>query len=137
MNLLLDTHAFIWWDSDPVQLSPRVAAALRDPANTVWLSVVSVWEMAIKSQLGKLTLRLPLSQIVAQQQTNGLQVLTASLAHVLAVEALPPVHKDPFDRLFRRSGGVRDSRSDLRPIFGADSVVRKMRSAMKHPGIVR
>jgi PIN domain nuclease of toxin-antitoxin system len=57
MKLLLDTHAFIWWDSDPTQLSAPALAALRDPANEVWLSVASVWEMAIKAQLGKLTLR--------------------------------------------------------------------------------
>src|SRR5262249_10304465 len=99
MKLLLDTHAFMWWDNDPARLSPHALAALRDPANTVWFSVVSVWEMVIKSQLGKLTLHLPLSQIVAQQQANGLQILAAMLEHTLAVESLPPVHKDPFDRL--------------------------------------
>jgi PIN domain nuclease of toxin-antitoxin system len=66
MNLLLDTHTFIWWDSDPGRLSARVLAALRDPANTLFLSAVSIWEMAIKSDLGKLTLRLPLADIVAQ-----------------------------------------------------------------------
>ncbi|HWG43489.1 MAG TPA: type II toxin-antitoxin system VapC family toxin [Gemmataceae bacterium] len=99
MKLLLDTHAFIWCDSDPAQLSPRAASAPRDPANTVWLSVVSVWEMVIKNQLGKLALRLPLSQIVAQQQANGFQVLAITLAHTLANEGLPLVHKDPFDRL--------------------------------------
>ena len=74
-------------------------AALRDPANTVWLSVVSVWEIVIKAQLGKLNLRLPLPHIVTHQQANGLQVLPVTLPHVLAVEGLPPVHKDPFDRL--------------------------------------
>ena len=99
MKLLLDTHAFIWWDSDPGQLSAPALAALRDPANVVWFSVVSVWEIVIKNQLGKLTLRLPLADIVAQQQANGLQVLPVTLPHSLAVEGLPPVHKDPFDRL--------------------------------------
>jgi PIN domain nuclease of toxin-antitoxin system len=99
MKLLLDTHAFMWWDSNPANLSPLALAALRDPANTKWISVVSIWEMVIKSQLGKLTPRLPLPQIVAQQQANGLQVLAVSLAHVLALEGLPLVHKDPFDRL--------------------------------------
>jgi len=99
MNLLLDTHAFIWWDGDQTKLSSRALAALYDPANTVWFSVVSIWEMVIKSQLGKLTLRLPLSQIVAQQQANGLQALGVTLADVLAVQGLPLVHKDPFDRL--------------------------------------
>ena len=99
MNLLLDTHTFIWWDINPANLSPRALSALRDPANTKWISVVSIWEMVIKNQRGKLTLHQPLSQIVAQQQANGLQVLVVSLAHVLAVEGLPPIHKDPFDRL--------------------------------------
>lgn len=106
MKLLLDTHTFIWWDSDPAQLSQLALAALRDPANTVWFSTASVWEMVIKSQLGKLTLRLPLSQIVAQQQTNGLQVLPVTLAHTLAVEGLPLVHKDPFDRLLAAQANV-------------------------------
>jgi PIN domain nuclease of toxin-antitoxin system len=99
MKLLLDSHAFIWWDSDPGQLSAPALAALRDPANSVWFSVVSVWEIVIKAQLGKLALRLPLADITAQQQANGLQVLPVTLPHTLAVEGLPPVHKDPFDRL--------------------------------------
>ena len=56
MKLLLDTHTLIWWDSDPGN-SPLALAALRDPANTSWLSVVSIWEIVIKTQLGKLTLQ--------------------------------------------------------------------------------
>lgn len=106
MKLLLDTHAFIWWDSDPTQLSAPARAALQDPAATVFVSVVSVWEMQIKAQLGKLALRLPLVQIITQQQTNGLQVLPISLGHVLAVDALPKVHKDPFDRMLVAQAGV-------------------------------
>jgi PIN domain nuclease of toxin-antitoxin system len=99
MRGLLDTHAFIWCDSQPSKLSPRAAAFIQDPANTVLLSVVSVWEMLIKLQLGKLTLTAPLATILAQQQANGIQILPATLDHVLAVENLPAVHKDPFDRL--------------------------------------
>lgn len=60
MKLLLDTHAFIWWDSDPTQLSAKALAALLDPANEVWMRVASVWEMVIKVQLGKMTLRVAL-----------------------------------------------------------------------------
>lgn len=99
MIFLLDTHAFLWWDAEPTKLSGRARAAISDPASTVLLSVVSVWEMQIKAQLGKLTLRLPLPRVIAEQQANGIQVLPATLAHVLAVEDLPNVHKDPFDRL--------------------------------------
>jgi|SRR5579884_2810187 len=120
MKLLLDAHTFIWWDSDPAQLSAPAVAALRDPANEVWLSVVSVWEMVIKVPLGKLTLRLPLADIVSQQQSNGLRVLQAALAHVLAVEGLPPIHKDPFDRLLIAQANVEGCE-----LVSADPVIRQ------------
>lgn len=120
MKLLLDTHAFIWWDSDPAQLSAPALAALRDPGNEVWLSVASVWEMVIKAQLGKLALRLPLADIVTQQQANGLQILPITLAHALAVEGLPMIHKDPFDRLLIAQANVEGAE-----LVSADPLVRQ------------
>jgi PIN domain nuclease of toxin-antitoxin system len=99
MKLLLDTHAFFWWDSDPGRLSPAASAAVRDRSNVVLVSTVTIWEMVIKAELGKLTLRLPLADIVAQQQANGMVVLPVTLPHTLAVQGLPPIHRDPFDRL--------------------------------------
>jgi len=99
MKALLDTHTFIWWDSQPGRLSGPVLTLLRDPGVTVLLSVVSVWEMVIKLQLGKLSVNSPLATLVSQQQANGIRILPVTLDHVLGVEALPPVHKDPFDRL--------------------------------------
>jgi PIN domain nuclease of toxin-antitoxin system len=106
MKGLLDTHTFIWWDSDPAKLSAKALAFLRDPANTVLLSVVSVWEILIKLQLGKLTLTTPLATIVAQQQANGIKILPVTLDHVLAVGNLPTPHKDPFDRLLVAQANV-------------------------------
>ena len=100
MKVLLDTHAFIWWDSGPTKLSPQARAACEDRANVVLLSVASAWEMQIKLQLGKLDLRLPLAEVIAsQQQSNDIQVLPVALGHVLALQDLPTHHKDPFDRL--------------------------------------
>lgn len=100
MKLLLDTHTFIWWDSDPAKLSATALALCSDASNQLVLSVASLWEMQIKRQLGKLDLRLPLAEIVThQQETNGVAILTIVQAHVLALEELPSHHRDPFDRL--------------------------------------
>ncbi len=92
----------------------------RDLANEVRLSVASVWEMVIKAQLGKLALRLPLAGIVTQQQANGLQVLPVTLAHALAVEGLPAIHKDPFDRMLIAQANVEGAE-----LVSADQVVRQ------------
>ena len=100
MRLLLDTHAFMWWDSASSQLPPSVADACQDQSNTLILSVASVWEIQIKTQLGKLNLTQPLREIIShQQQANQLRVLPVTLEHVWALQQLPLLHKDPFDRL--------------------------------------
>ncbi len=100
MKLLLDTHAFIWWVSDPTKLSSKARALCDDHANTIMFSVASAWEMQIKLQLGKLQLAFPLIDIIAgQQQSNNMDMLPVDLAHVLALDGLPGHHKDPFDRL--------------------------------------
>ena len=100
MKLLLDSHTFIWWDNDHSKLSPKVLALCQDPANTLLLSVASVREMQIKAQLGKLTLRLPLSDMVTtQQRANGIEIIPIMLVHTLALDNLPWHHKDPFDRM--------------------------------------
>ena len=99
MKVLLDTHTFIWWDGNSAQLSQVALALCTDPHNTVFLSVVSAWEIQIKRQLGKLQLRLPLATVIeSQQRQNSIEVLPVMLPHVLALDALPPHHKDPFDR---------------------------------------
>jgi PIN domain nuclease of toxin-antitoxin system len=100
VKLLLDTHTFIWWDGEPTKLSAAALALCSDPANELVVSVASLWEIQIKRQLGKLDLRLPLADIVSdQQETNGITVLPIVQAHVLALETLPAHHRDPFDRL--------------------------------------
>lgn len=100
MNLLLDTHAFIWLAGDPTKLSASASAALQDTSNTLFFSVASIWEMQIKLQLGKLALPRPLPELVAnQQQVNGLQLLPIEPTHIYALDTLPSHHKDPFDRL--------------------------------------
>jgi PIN domain nuclease of toxin-antitoxin system len=109
MNLLLDTQAFLWLDGDPVRLSSSAMRACADTGNTLWLSVASAWEMQIKIGLGKLRLRRSLDETIASHQTtNGLQILPVQLAHALAVENLPALHKDPFDRLLIAQANYED-----------------------------
>ena len=100
MKLLLDTHIFIWWADQPEKLSHTALSALEDGANELLLSVANVWEMQIKVQLGKLKLSLPLKELVESQQAiNDFKILPVALTHVLALDAIPFHHKDPFDRL--------------------------------------
>ncbi|MEW6350166.1 MAG: type II toxin-antitoxin system VapC family toxin [Thermodesulfobacteriota bacterium] len=110
MRLLLDTHAFIWWDSEPARLPHAARAACEDLNNCLLFSVAGVWEMQIKLQLGKLQLIVPLGEIIGtQQESNNLQVLPVGLEHVLALEDLPSYHKDPFDRLIIAQARVEDA----------------------------
>jgi PIN domain nuclease of toxin-antitoxin system len=99
MKLVLDTHTFIWWDSEPTKLSKPALELLKDKSNIRLLSVVSLWEIQIKHQLGKLTLNKALGEIIATQQKNCIEILPISIAHILALDSLPMYHKDPFDRL--------------------------------------
>ena len=100
MRLLLDTHTLIWWTGAPERLSERVSSFLADSNNELLLSLASVLEMQIKVQMGKLSLELPLPRLIEnQQQANNLQILPIELAHVWALEELPNLHKDPFDRI--------------------------------------
>ena len=100
MDLLLDTRAFIWWDSGGGSLSSVAAAALQDPANRLHLSHASLWEMQLKHQKGKLLLRKPLAEIIGEQcRQNGLLLLSIEPPDIYGLSQLPFHHADPFDRL--------------------------------------
>lgn len=100
MKLLFDTHSFIWWHSQRAKLSPEVLKFCADPDNQLYLSVVTVWEIQIKHQIGKLELTKPIETIVEEQQLqNAVTLLPITLPHVLQLDSLPLHHRDPFDRL--------------------------------------
>jgi PIN domain nuclease of toxin-antitoxin system len=100
MKVLLDTHAFIWLDTQPEKLSKTAMDICQDTDNQLYLSMASIWEMQIKVQLGKLKLKVPLADMLTvQQQENDLNVLNIALTHIYQLQALPFHHNDPFDRL--------------------------------------
>jgi PIN domain nuclease of toxin-antitoxin system len=84
----------------PAKLSSRASALFQDSENTLLLSVASVWEMQIKIHLGKMKLGTPLAELIEnQRRINRMEILRIELEHVLTLNQLPSVHKDPFDRL--------------------------------------
>lgn len=100
MNLLLDTHAFLWFISDDESLSPAARAAITAAENQVWLSAASAWEITVKHGIGKLPLPAPPDRFVpTMRQRAGIDLLPIGEAEVCQVHKLPPVHRDPFDRI--------------------------------------
>ena len=100
MRYLLDTLSFIWLDSEPNRLSPAAATLIADKTHTIMLSFVSVLEMQIKINVGKMSLSLPLAQRVQQHlDMNQTTLLPITLGHIYQLSELPLYHNDPFDRL--------------------------------------
>ncbi len=100
MRLLLDTHVFLWWVWDAAELSNKARKHISDPENECLLSLVSVWEIAIKASLGKLRIDRSLDQFIPEQLlANGFKLLEIGFRHIVLVNAMPFHHKDPFDRL--------------------------------------
>ena len=99
MNLLLDTHAFLWWIGDE-PIPARVRAAIANPANVVWLSAASAWEITIKAATGKLRLPDRAARFVEEQRvSNQFQWLPIEANALDVLQDLPLHHRDPFDRL--------------------------------------
>jgi PIN domain nuclease of toxin-antitoxin system len=100
VRLLLDTQVFLWMLSAPTRLSRRVQTMLRRPEEELLLSAASAWEISIKQGLGKLTLPEPAERYVpAMMAQFSVVPLAVVHRHALYVSALPPHHRDPFDRL--------------------------------------
>jgi len=100
MKLLLDTHIFLWFISGDKRLSKTMCDSICDLNNEVYLSVVSIWEATIKHQLGKLPLpQSPEIYLPLQRERHQISSLSLDEASVCLLANLPPIHRDPFDRM--------------------------------------
>jgi len=97
MNLLLDTHVFLWAVDNNPNLSPVAREAIVDGGNIVYVSAASAWEISIKRGIGKL--KIPESDYLEELRLHRFTPLNITTEHALAVEKLPAHHKDPFDRM--------------------------------------
>ena len=99
MQLLLDTHLLVWAMGEPERLDPALVRLLEDPMNTPVFSVASLWELVIKRGLDRPDFQLEPSLLRQALLEAGWRELPVEAHHVLAVRQLPPLHRDPFDRL--------------------------------------
>jgi PIN domain nuclease of toxin-antitoxin system len=113
---LLDTHTFLWFVMGNPRITTKLRAQIEDNENLI--SIVSVWEIAIKYSIGKLNLELPFNDFIDQQIIpNGIQLLDIKLEHLKVFATLPLHHRDPFDRLIIAQAMVEDI-----VLISADSV---------------
>ena len=120
MKLLMDTHTFMWWHSEPERIPKETLTLLQNPDHELLLSVVSLWEMQIKVQLEKLTLRDDLEiMLKIQQEQNNIILIPVIFPHILELRNLPLHHKDPFDRLL-----IAQSKSENATLVSRDSVFK-------------
>lgn len=99
MKLLLDTHLILWAAGEPDRLPVAALAAIEDPENELLFSPVSLWEVAIKRSLGRADLQVDPRLLRRGLFDSGYQELSITSEHTVAVDGLPAIHKDPFDRL--------------------------------------
>jgi len=117
MNVLLDTHAFLWFVQDDLKLSNAARALIESGETRPFLSIASLWEIAIKMSLGKLELTQPYEEFIPQQlAANGIGILNITIEHTAAVASLPFHSRDPFDRLL-----VVQSKIEEMTLVSADS----------------
>ncbi len=95
MNILLDTHIYLWWLTDDMLLSKKARELIQE-AQTVYISSISIWEVIIKTQLGKLTASIP--ELIRAVETEGFVNLPFTSAHAESISFMNTHHRDPFDR---------------------------------------
>ena len=100
MNLLLDTHALVWWTENNSRLGKRAKAAIQDDRSTVWISAATIWEISIKAAIGRLDVQSAFEKALPlEMERSGFRALPIAFAHAYAVRHLPLHHADPFDRM--------------------------------------
>jgi PIN domain nuclease of toxin-antitoxin system len=97
--LLLDTHIALWAITDSPKLSPKARELIELPKTTIWISVASIWEIAIKYSLGRGDMPISSQQAMSYFRESGYRFLAVDAEHAVAVEELPTHHQDPFDRI--------------------------------------
>lgn len=120
MNLLLDTHSLIWFLNGEEKLSEKVRIAIENPDNLTFVSIASVWEIAIKMSLGKFQFNKGFEYFLSLIEENGFEILPITFEHAIAVSTLDFIHRDPFDRLL-----IAQSNTESMPLATKDENIKR------------
>jgi PIN domain nuclease of toxin-antitoxin system len=112
---LLDTHTAMWYFNGDKTLSKTAGEIIRKLSNQIYLSIISVWELAIKINLGKLNFTGQAARFVHLSETDGFTILPIKTSHLTVLESLPLIHRDPFDRLL-----IATALDEQMPLISAD-----------------
>ena len=116
MKLFADTHVLLWWIENDRRISSRAATLIADPDCAVFVSIATVWEIAVKAALGQLEMPVDLGAFLRNELArNGFENLPITFEHAVAVGDLPGHHRDPFDRLL-----IAQSRIEGLPLVSRD-----------------
>jgi PIN domain nuclease of toxin-antitoxin system len=99
MNYLLDTHVFLWFLDGNANLSKKARSAIEKASNKNFVSIASIWEIAIKMSLGKLKLDVKIEDLKTEILKNNFEILPLDFEHIIELSELEEIHKDPFDRV--------------------------------------
>ena len=99
MRLLWDTHTFLWFVAGSDEISLKVRQIIENPSNEHFISIASLWEISIKTALGKLAIQGSYQTVINDVTDNGIQILSINFAHTIQQNQLPLYHRDPFDRM--------------------------------------
>ncbi len=125
MQLLLDTHALLWWLAGDTQISPAARAAIGDSDNAVFVSAASAWEIATKHRLGKLDAGALTGQMSSVFAAQNFATLDITVDHGQRAGALPGTHKDPFDRMLIAQAQAENlTLVSNEPVFDAYGITR-------------
>jgi PIN domain nuclease of toxin-antitoxin system len=126
MKVLLDTHLLLWAAGEPRRLPAPARALIKDPANELVFSAASLWEIAIKRQLGREDFRVEPRLLRRGLLENSYSELPITSEHTVALDSLPPIHRDPFDRIL-----VAQAMVEGIPLLTVDPVVARYRGPVR------
>ena len=121
MNLLLDTHTLIWFLNGDEKLSSEVRTAIENKRNVKFVSIASIWEIAVKLSINKIILPKGIKHFISLIEDNGFELLPITIEHLIVISSLEFIHRDPFDRIL-----IAQSINDKLTLVTKDEHIKKI-----------